>query len=733
MEISMSKRLDATNWKEYIDRLERLQRGMSAGQPLANAIMRVKRALTDFSVTIPDQLADIENSYNMMRDYMLQGLKDDSRGDLYNHLCRQLYRILSNSILDTKVKYDYLASLRTTQNTDELDIVSLRSDLESFVSDLAMLSLNVEGNEEDRRKALYENRQSVISRAFITILKSGQWSHEMTEDMTKLMLSPTIDINDALVLCSAVLMACLLCPDAEKVLALIGVYESASDEKLRQRAFVGWAFAYEAGDYRLFPNVSDKIKSLLKDDRLKSEIGELQLQVIYCRGAERDNESIQKRIIPTIIKNQNLEATRFGIREKEEDPMDDILHGDETDKRIEEMENNIQKMADMQKQGVDVYFGGFSKMKRFGFFYTLCNWFMPFYVQHPDLQHLSENMLQSGFMKSLFDHGPFCDSDKYSFALGLSSVYDSLPDNVKEVMASGGNVEVIGANTMGIANETFIRRLYLQDLYRFFRINDSRKAFHDPFRLLFMDDPVYRPELHDEAMRVFRFLLKRHQEDDAEMLLECYYDADNPTDVQLRGRLSIARGEYSYAEKLFKEAFEKDSENKQTLKGLAIACFHCGHYTEAAEYYSKLSELYPDKKSYKLNLAVSLINDHKEKEGENVLYELYYMYPDDINVRRALAWDLLSVKKLDRAVKLYDGILESDDVVAVDCLNAGYCAWFSGDLQKAANRFSEYNKKAKEESENTPVSLLRQFREDAALLDAYEIPQIDRLIMAGEG
>ena len=51
--------------------------------------------------------------------------------------------------------------------------------------------------------------------------------------------------------------------------------------------------------------------------------------------------------------------------------MDDILNGDTSDKKIEEIEHSIRKMADMQKRGADIYFGGFSKMKRFGFFFTL--------------------------------------------------------------------------------------------------------------------------------------------------------------------------------------------------------------------------------------------------------------------------------------------------------------------------------------------------------------------------
>lgn len=227
--------------------------------------------------------------------------------------------------------------------------------------------------------------------------------------------------------------------------------------------------------------MQDAINRLLDDGHVREEIVELQMQTIYCMNAEQDTEEIRKNFMPTLLKNQNLEITRYGIKEKEEDPMDDILHGDETDKRMEEMEERVRQMADMQKRGVDIYFGGFSKMKRFGFFYTLCNWFMPFYSHHPGLEHLSPEVLNSGFLKSLLSVGPFCDSDKYSFSLGLASIFDKLPGNIKELLDNTESAKVLGDSGIDVTTPAYLRRQYLQDLYRFFRINDSRGLFYDPF------------------------------------------------------------------------------------------------------------------------------------------------------------------------------------------------------------------------------------------------------------
>ena len=81
--------------------------------------------------------------------------------------------------------------------------------------------------------------------------------------------------------------------------------------------------------------------------------------------------------MPDIMRNSNLTIGRLGIMEKEEDAIESILHQDADEKRMEQMEEKVRKMMDMQKQGSDIYFGGFSQMKRFPFFNDMVNWFTP--------------------------------------------------------------------------------------------------------------------------------------------------------------------------------------------------------------------------------------------------------------------------------------------------------------------------------------------------------------------
>lgn len=732
-------RLDNTNWKDFLKSIDTLKRLLSDNQPLGSVLHAAKAVLTDYSRPSDDEFDSIGDSYRLMSDFMLRGYKDNTRVDLYRKLSQRLYRKLSDIELQTRRQFDPLVCSLVSRETSLLDVDSLRNNLELFVSDMAMLTLEPEQDVTDKRKALYERRHNIMSKAFNQILCSGQWSNEQVADIANLILSPIIEMTDALTLCAAVMMSSLLSPDPVKVLLLLKVYKEATDEKLRQRALIGWVFALDNGDFSLFPNIAEDVKLLIADKGFRDELVELQMQVVYCMSAEEDTQTINRDVMPNIIKNQNIEVTRFGIREKDDNPMDDILHGDTSDHKIEEIEQSVRKMAEMQKRGADIYFGGFSKMKRFGFFFTLSNWFIPFYMQHPGLAHLSKEIKDTKFMSNLLSTMPFCDSDKYSFALAMSSVFPQLPDNIKEMVGNNAGMVMTGMDGM-MNTPAFFRRQYLQDLYRFFRINDSRKAFSNPFDSgsykMFLNNRVFHKAMHDEAISIVGFLVKRKMYVEAKEMLDNYFDDNQLDDNLLAARIALKNCDYRMAEKLFAKAYEIENHGDRSLKGYAVASFHCAHYAKATELYHRLTELYPENAQYRMNEAIALINGNREEEAVKKLYELYYNVQDDINVRRVLAWGLLCTKQAEKASKLYADILASGQDVAVDHLNAGYSSWFMGEAEVAAKHFAYFVSNKAQEAEKAkthiPVNVLSdKFKEDASLLDRYDIPAIDRLIMAG--
>lgn len=676
-------------------------------------------------------LEELENDYRLMADFMLKGFKDPQRNALYGRLVRSMSSLLRNMEVEVERKCDpFFSSLvRLTANT-KLDPTSIAQKLVKHVQDVAMLSLDEEQVRQQRSKELYEAHFNFMRNLFNAIVVSCQWNADMAHDMARLLASPTIDAMDALTLVSAITMATLNVPDPQKAIALTEVFSLADDEAIRQRALVGWVFAVGNDGFALFPEVGERVADLLAKPEVRKEVLQLQKQVVFCQNAARDQETLRNDIMPNIMKNQDFEVSRFGIKEKEEDPMMDILHPDDDDRKMEELEASFQKISDMQKRGADIYFGGFSHMKRFSFFYTLCNWFTPFYTEHPQLQHLTQGLLQSNFIKQLMLHGPFCDSDKYSFTLGVSSVFRSLPESLRNMMEQGelqsGMPE--GDSPQGKA---YIRRKYLQDLYRFAMLNDGRKRFANPFdeNHVFLSAPLFATTMANEARNMQLFLLKQKKFALLSALLQAYYDAQNADDLRMEGCVALHFKQYAKAEKACRQLLRMQPDDEQAIRSLAQACFHQAHFEEAAKHYRAMLALHPDNRNCALYLSVSLLNCGKADEARQMLFKLHYEHPDDLNVKRALAWAELWMKNTQQAYSIYTTLLASDKRVATDSINAAYCCWFEGRIDEAV-RLMAGGMAAYKASPRQATTIREQLAADKALLDRYEVDEADRKIMA---
>ena len=684
------------------------------------------------------QLEGIENDYQLMCDFMMRGFRDDKRSEVYDNLLRKTYRFTCDLELQVAVRGANV-SLREAGNTAGQHALSpdtARQKLEGFVQEAAMLSLENDDTKKARQEELAFKHQQYVNWLFDAILVSPQWNEGQTSAMSQLILSPTIDSIDARLMVSAIMLSAMNEFDVYKLATLKDVYQQATDEYLKQRALVGFAFALPMGDYSLFGQYKTVVSDFCNNDDARRELLELQMQIFYCMNTDRDNAAIQRDIIPTIMKNNNFKITRFGIEEKEDDPMQDILHPDADDKAMEELEASITKMMNMQKAGSDIYFGGFSQMKRFSFFYTLSNWFIPFYLDHPGISQVMEKLQGSRFLQILLDSGPFCDSDKYSFALAMMSVIDKIPANMREML---NNREAIGPGMDDSDRQSpaYIRRMYLQDLYRFFRVYQQRMDFETAFDYekipdrFFFANPIFGDTpLNAMFTKMARFLIKQKRYDCLRMMLhQQMWPADEPERDLFNALLAMNEGRYSDAKVSFARVTANQPENEQALKGLAQASLRCGDFAEADKQFALLAERHPDNRHYQLHLSIAKINNHNVEEGVKLLYKLNYENPDDMNVMRALGWGLLMQKNNPQAEGIYDSILSKPKHEAMDSLNAGYCKWFAGKVEEAVALFHDFARKA--ESEKDLATLMREaFENDKALLDEYGIRNADKSIMA---
>ena len=675
----------------------------------------------------------IKTDYQLMVDYMGRGFSDSHRESLYNTLLQRLYRVAADLEISWRCKNvsAYVNSFRVIDhlNTSH-DFV--RTVLESFVSDIAMLSLQPEEMREQKSTELYDRHQSFINRLFSALWTSCQWTDDDSKFYTELLLSPTVVSTDQQVIVSAISLGAMNQFDINKFKTLVNVYQKATDEHVRQRALVGGVLAvFEGMD--IFPEQDAMIRELCENPAITRELLTLQIQFFYSKDAEKDNDKIQRDIMPDIMRNSNLTIGRLGIMEKEEDAIESILHQDADEKRMEQLEEKVRKMMDMQKQGSDIYFGGFSQMKRFPFFNDMVNWFTPFYLNHPALRSVINKLGDTKFLNTLMERSNFCESDRYSFAFALEQIINQLPADIKDAIGSDAMLGPL-AESDDTEDAISIRRTYLQDLYRFFRLyhtaNDFINPFEDNGRGDFVADTFFftyksfmGTGLDDVKLRLASHLYKHQQMTELAELLTTFQSAD-PRYAILMGYTNINMGKAEFAYQFFDYALKTEPDNQWALKGKARAALDAEDYKTAEEVYTELLKLEPGHKNYTMNRCVALLKLGRTSEVREELFRLDYQYPEDMNVKRVLAWAMLSDNSLDKASQLYDTLLASTPAHE-DYLNAGYCQWAMGNVQRTVELFREWIVKSGKSTEQ----LLEEFRSDADTLEMYGISETDCFLM----
>ena len=712
--------------------LQRIFRQLSQGN-VGMAIAEVEAYLSAWpNPQTSEKLSVIKQDYQLMADYWARGVQDPLLAEQYQRLLQRLYMVCANiSIYRHMSASSYLKSLYTgaRQKDRTWSMAAIRQEMEGFVADLAMLELEPEDVREDRRTEIHRQHRQQMNQLFNYVLTSHVWTTGIGQDMQELLLSPTVDSNDQQLIVSAVMLSLMNRFDMVKFQLLVEVYRLSQDEAVRQRALVGWALSIDDDFLNVYPEQRELIASLLQSKKACRELTELQIQLVYALDAEKESKAIQQEIIPDLLKNNALRITQNGVEEVDEDPLEDVLHPDAAEQRMERLEASIQRMADMQRQGVDIYFGGFSQMKRYPFFYDMSNWLVPFYLQHPDIAQHLQHAGHGTFLQHVMNKGPFCNSDKYSFVIAFQQVVDRLPENIRQMMENG-EAKLAGMETMGEEEQcspAYIRRIYLMDLYRFFRLFPNRSALCNPFdtakqplgMCLFFTSGLFRGTPLERCKReVAALLIKRKLTMPAATLLDTF--PQEMHDVQ-----------YFLWQSNYEAALQLEPNNERALAGRARDFFHQGMYDAAEEDYEQLMMLFPAKVSYMLNRAVCLLHMEDYEEALRLLYQLNYEHADDVNVQRVLAWTLTCAGKPEQAEKYFLQLTDNRHASGEDYMNYACCLWLLGKIPQAAGNFSKYLLSLGDNYDNMETAFNREWLNERGITD-IDIKMMQALVLIQE-
>ena len=651
-----------------------------------------------------EKLMALQSDFQLMKDYWQRGFNDPERDHLYDALLRRLYVLTTNIIIhDRMANSRFLSSVysRPRQIRKDWTMNSVRRQLEAFVSDVAMIDLEPEESRQEHRQKVYQEHQLLMHDLFDYILTSRLWKDSLAQAFIDILLSPTIDSNDQQLIVSAVTLSALNAFGPNKFAVLMNVYMNSHDQQVRQRALVGWVLCLDSSKATLYPELAGMARKACEDQTCRNELTELQMQLFYCMEAEQDQKRIHDEIMPDIIKNSNVRVTRHGLEEIDDDTLEDILHPDASERNMERMEQSMKQMADMQKQGADIYFGGFSQMKRLPFFNDLSNWFVPFYPQHPAISNIWENTRGKRFLQVITKVGAFCDSDKYSFVLAFEQVVRQFPAKMLKMVEQGEASPLPLGGEIDIEEQhqpAFIRRMYLQNLYRFFRLYPMRAEFANPFgeagKYLFLANNLFRQaQMQASLTEVAAFLMKHRKNEEALAVLGNCSQTPADFDYQmLMGNLLMRMPPVTdmSATEHFRNALNLRPGSEKALSGYARALFRYHSYEAALTAYEKLLKLKPEHTGYMLNAAICMTNMGRNDDALKLLYKLDYEQPGTAKVERVLAWVLTMSQRYEQAGKIYQRLLSEEKPEPVDMLNFGYSLWFQGDIVEAIVHFKQF-------------------------------------------
>lgn len=700
---------------------------------LGESIRLMRQFMDQHMLTASDLFNSVVEEYDLMQDYMLRGYEDAQREQVYQRLCLRQLNALHRLHLDFLIRQTAAFKLMNRVAGRRLSNDEVLSRLQGFVQEEAMLQLEGDATGE-RRKQLFKEHQQLMDHLFCSIIVSDAWTREEGDFFRDLMISPTIDQNDALLIASAIGLAAMTIFDHQKILCLLSTYQRADDVRLQCRALCGWAFALPWEKSPLLEEFNAVIFKMSGRAQSRHDLVELQKQLFYCLTAEKDYKYLEQNVIPGLIKDSNLRITRFGIEEKEDDPMEDILDPDADDRRMERVEKSMRHLMDLQKQGADIYFGGFSKMKNTPFFSTLSNWFCPFTLDHPGLGQVGDFARKSKFLTYILEKGPFCDSDKYSFVLTTTSIIGHLSDEMKEVLGTADNMEEL-IQTEDMLSSEFARRSYLQDLYRFFRLNPYRSDFSNPFEV---SDESLHPKMFclsellnlkpEDFVGIGQQLLRMKLYTPLHILALGYVNDESLEWNLLEGRFRLRLHDYHMAREYYRRALGLKPDSEAALKGNAASAFYGNRPKESGECYARLVELHPDDEQLQQCLAICEMQTGKQAEGLQRLARLAYENPDSLPIKRSQAWAYLISNQPAKADPLYDEILASVPLEVNDQLNAAYCKWA---LRKRFEAVSllQNTLNTQDPEEEQVKALQRSFDDDDDLLNALQLTTLDRKLM----
>lgn len=672
---------------------------------------------------ITDEITRLEESYRYMLLYAMKGVNDPQRQRLYIDIETRLRALTDRldrqaSIAETPTLY--FNTLRYFNRSDRKSITTRLREYDNKLRDKGLKlpvqatttqdSLNsrifLEQAERDFFNTLWTELpiSSQDYDSLATIFSSQQYSRDFRQLVISaiyLGLQEYYDVNRFKLLCLA--------------------YDKGDDITAPVAMIALLLSLYRYRETILEPTLIAQIALLADKPEWSNDLRDAFLEIVRARDTERITRTMQDELVPEMMKLSPELRDKFKNFNNASELMDSDMNP-EWQEMLEKsgIADKMKQLLEIQMEGGDVFMSTFSHLKMFPFFNEIGNWFLPFSSEHSAIARLDTTLVD---LAQLLENTPlFCNSDKYSFILSLTSV----PEPQRQMIRAQFDAQVDAMLEMEHSSETptgrAIRRRvmnrYVQDLYRFFKLFRRKSEFRDPFveDLNLVNIPVLTNQFKDveSLLTIAEFYFKHKYYQDALTIFKVVEQISRP-EIQLFEKIGYCYErlhDYTLALQYYEQAELLNADSLWTLRHIALCLRLLGDPSRALSYYRRVSEKEEtDTLGTSMAIGNCFVELGKYDEAVKYFYKVDYLEPGSHKARRQLAWCLMMQRDFDKSKKLYEEII-NDNPTPQDYLNMGHLALTTGDDINALN----YYKLCKARADGTLETFSRMIGQD---VDAF--------------
>lgn len=528
---------------------------------------------------------------------------------------------------------------------------------------------------------------------------------EVVEAAEELMQHPNRSEDTRATVLSAVTLSLLANFDPTQCAWLLRQTEKNFSSLLRVRLCVGLVYIgiHQAAQIALFPSLVQQWKAWTHREVWQEDLRIVQSTMLasaQSRDTATDASQLMERL-SQMPDPSNAQAKQTFMREMASMVAERFVDG---------------------WAGVDIALAGFKQMyRRFPFFQDAANWFIPFSVQRPELQHLEE----VGGSKLELQHRALGSTDLYIIAeMNLASkrfaerlpqeikdkieeVSAKVPDERKDVVfhieeedtamltilrnhrKNGGVVDLISRESQEFRALKLAYNGYIHDSYRFFHLFVDRNEGENPYRdnLLLRDSVLFRGAFEDEASLAVLGQLSFAIKDYRHALTFFQLLPKEHRDVRLRlAQCHHATGDYAEAALLLEKLVEE--EDDESLLRLLSHCYDALHrHEDALVAWIRLEQLNPENLEIAETLAQRFFDLQLYSDALEQVHKILYHRSEDLDALLLKAQCYLLMGRLEEAQNQYAVLLEKAPDHLDVLKNAAHCALLLGDIAMAARLY----------------------------------------------